>query len=76
MKKKILQESFKSAVLGGIGSGVASAAMTFYVIGMPAGVVENALNNGMAGLFSGAISGFMGVVGAARIFSARQGGQI
>lgn len=72
MKKKILQESFKSAVLGGIGSGVASAAVAFYLIGMPASAVENALNNGMAGLISGAISGFVSVVVAARIFGARQ----
>lgn len=75
MKKKILQESFKSAALGGVGSGVASAAIAFYLIGMPAGAVENAVNNGMAGLFSGAISGFIAVVVAARIFGARSENQ-
>jgi hypothetical protein len=75
MKKKILQESFKSAALGGVGSAIASAAIAFYLIGMPGGALENAVNNGMAGLFSGAISGFISVVVAARIFGARSEGQ-
>ncbi|HEX5392746.1 MAG TPA: hypothetical protein VFW68_05690 [Rhodocyclaceae bacterium] len=72
MKMNILKESFKSAVLGGVGSGAASALIAFYLIGMPADVVENVVNNGMAGLFSGAISGFIGAFVAAHIFGARQ----
>ena len=57
-----VQEALKSGLIGAVVSGSASALVTYFAVGMPAGMLENAANNGVSGFISGLMSGFMGVL--------------
>lgn len=68
MKTSILSEAVKSGILGGVFGCATSAAVAYFLVGIPANPAENWINNGLSGLFSGVFSGFIGVFLALRKF--------
>lgn len=56
-----IKECVKAAVIGMIISGVISFAINYFLVPCPITVIQNAMGNGISGVMSGAISGFLGV---------------
>ena len=54
-------EPIKSAIAGGIIGFLMCALMNHFVVPFPETVIANTMNNGIGGLITGVIAGFMGV---------------
>lgn len=57
-----VRTSAASAIIGGLAGAVMSAAVVYFIIGMPDGEGTNALNNAISGLISGFLAGFIGLM--------------
>jgi hypothetical protein len=56
-----ITEPLKSAIAGGIIGCLMCALMNHFVVPFPHSVIANTINNGIGGLVTGLIAGFMGV---------------
>jgi len=55
-------EAAREGIVGGVISGIASAAVNYLAVGMPHSEAANAINNGLSGCFSGFFTGFIGTL--------------
>ena len=55
------KEAIKAGVIGGIGGLIFSMVINYYVVPMPKSLFETALGNGISGLISGFMGGFLAI---------------
>jgi len=55
-------EAVKGGVIGGIACAVVSGLMNYFVIPFPKTLLDNGINHAMSGLFSGLVTGFVGLI--------------
>jgi hypothetical protein len=57
-----MSSAIKSGARGGLMGFIMSALVSFYLVPMPSTQARNVIGNGMSGLFSGFMGGFIGVL--------------
>ena len=59
---KNMSEVIKAAIIGGVMGLIPSFLINYFLMPMPDTVLANAIGNGMSGLISGFMEGFMGLL--------------
>ena len=58
---KIQKEALNAGLIGGIGGLIFSMIINYFVIPMPESLIVNALGNGISGLISGFMGGYLAI---------------
>ncbi|WP_048065300.1 hypothetical protein [Methanosarcina acetivorans] len=64
--KDIVSEALKIASVGGIVSGLITAALNYYVIPFPETIISNVIGHGVGGFVGASTAGFIGIMIYAR----------
>lgn len=57
-----ITEAFKGSIIGGLVGGAISGLLNYFVLPLPEGHLDNAINHGIGGLICTFIGGFIGIL--------------